>query len=135
MIGAILDTATGELVFVNAGHHPPVLALGDGSFQFLLGPRHPMIGIVSDRTFAPGEVTLPRNSALILYTDGVTDALSADGESFGEARLIATLDAASDRSATRLVDEIVAALDDFTGGTPQTDDIAVLALRYVGPDQ
>jgi sigma-B regulation protein RsbU (phosphoserine phosphatase) len=134
MIGAILDTATGELVFVNAGHHPPLLALGDGSFQFLLGPRHPMIGIVPDRTFAPGEATLPRNSALILYTDGVTDALTVDGESFGETRLIATLNAASDRSATRLVDEIVAALDDFTGGTAQTDDIAVLALRYVGPD-
>ena len=134
LIVAILDTATGELMFVNAGHDPPVFAVENGPFQFLLGPRHPMIGIVPDRIFAPGEATLPRDSVLVLYTDGVTDALSADGESFGEARLIAALNAAPDRSATGLVDEIVAALDQFTGGAAQTDDVAVLALRYVGPE-
>ena len=71
----------------------------------------------------------------MLYTDGVSDAQAADGEAFGEARLIATLNAAPERSAARLLDEIMAAVDRFTGDTAQTDDIAVLVLRYSGPVQ
>ena len=132
---ALLDTASGELMFVNAGHNPPVLALGDGPFDFLAGPRNPMVGIAADRAYLPGEATLPPGSVLVLYTDGVIDAEAADGEAFGEARLIATLNAAPERSAARLLDEIMAAVDRFTGDTAQTDDIAVLVLRYSGPAQ
>jgi phosphoserine phosphatase RsbU/P len=132
MIGAILDTATGELIFVNAGHNPPALALADGPFDFLVGPRHPMVGVVADRAFTPGEATLARNSVVVLYTDGVIDAISAEGEAFGEDRLIAALNASPDRGASRLLDEVLAAVDRFTGETPQTDDIALLVLRYLG---
>jgi len=132
---ALLDTSTGELAYVNAGHNPPALALGDGPFDLLAGPRNPMVGIVADRAYAPGEVTLSPNSVLVLYTDGVIEARAANGEQFGEARLIAALNAAPERGATRLVEEIMAAVDHFSGDTAQTDDIAVLVLRYLGPAQ
>jgi sigma-B regulation protein RsbU (phosphoserine phosphatase) len=132
---ALLDTASGELMFVNAGHNPPALALGDAPFDFLGGPRNPMVGVVADRAYTPGEVTLPPESVLVLYTDGVLDAEDANGEAFGEARLIATLNAAAERTAPRLLDDVMAAVDRFTGDTAQTDDIAVLVLRYSGPAQ
>ena len=130
---ALLDTATGKLTFVNAGHNPPLLALGDGSFELLIGPRNPVAGFVGTLTYGVGEVELPPGSALVLYTDGVIDAQTASGELFGEQRLLDTLNGAPGRSATQLVDGTMAALDGFVGGAAQADDIAVLALRYSGP--
>jgi len=130
---ALLDTATGSLLYVNAGHNPPALALGAGSFELLRGPRNPVAGFVRDRTYATGEVTLPPGSTLVLYTDGVIDAQAANGETFGERRLFETLEAAPDRGATLLVDRIMAAVDGFIGDAAPADDIAVLALRYSGP--
>ena len=132
---AVLDTANGELVFVNAGHNRPALAPGDGPFDFLAGPRNPMVGVAADRAYARGELTLPPGSTLVLYTDGVIDGRAASGEAFGEARLIAALNGAAERSPTRLIEEVMGAVDQFTGDTPQTDDIAILALRYLGPAQ
>ena len=132
-ICALLDTATGKLTFVNAGHNPPLLALGDGSFELLIGPRNPVAGFVGTLTYGVGEVELPPGSALVLYTDGVIDAQTASGELFGEQRLLDTLNGAPGRSATQLVDGAMAALDGFVVGAAQADDIAVLALRYSGP--
>ena len=130
---ALLDTATGDLAYLNAGHNAPALALGGAPFEFLAGPRNPLVGIAAGRAYAPGEVILPPGSVLVLYTDGVIDAQAADGQRFGEARLLATLNAAAERTAPRLVDEITSAVDRFAGDTPQTDDIAILVLRYSGP--
>jgi serine phosphatase RsbU (regulator of sigma subunit) len=129
---ALLDTATGKLAFVNAGHNPPLLALGDGSFELLIGPRNPVAGFVGTLSYGAGEVALPPGSALVLYTDGVIDAQAASGELFGEQRLLDALNRASGRSATQLVDDTMAALDGFVGDAAQADDIAVLALRYSG---
>jgi len=130
---ALLDTATGTLLYVNAGHNPPALALGAGSFELLTGPRNPVAGFVRDLTYATGEATLPPGSTLVLYTDGVIDAQAANRETFGERRLFETLAAAPDRGATPLVDRIMAAVDGFIGDAAPADDIAVLALRYSGP--
>jgi sigma-B regulation protein RsbU (phosphoserine phosphatase) len=130
---ALLDTATGSLLYVNAGHNPPALALGAGPFELLKGPRNPVAGFVGNLTYAAGEAVLPPGSTLVLYTDGVIDAQAANGETFGERRLFETLDAAPDRSATPLVDRIMAAVDGFIGDAAPADDIAVLALRYSGP--
>jgi len=130
---ALLDTATGSLLYVNAGHNPPALALGAGSFELLKGPRNPVAGFVRDRTYATGEATLPPGSTLVLYTDGVIDAQAANGEIFGERRLFETLEAAPDRGAAPLADRIMAAVDGFIGDAAPADDIAVLALRYSGP--
>jgi serine phosphatase RsbU (regulator of sigma subunit)/anti-sigma regulatory factor (Ser/Thr protein kinase) len=130
---ALLDTATGKLMFVNAGHNLPLLALGHGSFELLSGPRNPVAGFVGTLTYSAGEVALPPGSTLVLYTDGVIDAQAAGGELFGEQRLLDTLNGAPVRGATQLVEGIMAALDGFAGGAAQADDIAVLALRYAGP--
>ena len=129
---ALLDTATGKLSFVNAGHNAPLLAPRDGLFAFVSGPRNPVAGLVGTLGYSAGEVTLAPGSALVLYTDGVVDAQAADGELFGEQRLLAALDAAPERGAVNLVDATMAAVDRFVGDAAQADDVAVLALRYSG---
>ena len=129
---ALLDTATGKLSFVNAGHNAPLLAPRDGPFAFVSGPRNPVAGLVGTLAYSAGEVTLAPGSALVLYTDGVVDAQAADGGLFGEQRLLDALDAAPERGAVNLVDATMAAVDRFVGDAAQADDIAVLALRYSG---
>ena len=130
---ALLDTATGRLSFVNAGHNAPLLAPPGGAFAFVTGPRNPVAGLVGTLAYSAGEVTLEPGSALVLYTDGVVDAQAPDGELFAERRLLDALDAAPERGAANLVDSTMAAVDSFVGDAAQADDIAVLALRYSGP--
>ena len=130
---ALLDTATGTLAYVSAGHNPPALALGDGPFEFVAAPRNPVAGVVPDRSYIGGEVQLPPESVLLLYTDGVTDAQGAREDRFGSARLLATLNGAGERSATALIEATLAAVDRFAEGRAPFDDIALLALRYRSP--
>jgi serine phosphatase RsbU (regulator of sigma subunit) len=129
---AVLDTATGTLAYVNAGHNPPALALGAGGFGLLDGPRNPLAGIVDGLSYTGGELQLARDSVLLLYTDGVTDARNREGADFGVERLFATLNGAT-REAAALIEATIAAVDEFAGVVPQADDITLLALRYRGP--
>jgi serine phosphatase RsbU (regulator of sigma subunit)/anti-sigma regulatory factor (Ser/Thr protein kinase) len=130
---ALLDIAAGTLAYVSAGHAPPAIARGDGRFALLDAPRNPVAGVVEGASYAGGEAQLSPGTALVLYSDGVTEAQAAGGETFGAARLLATLDGARDRSPTALVEATTAAVERFAGDAPQSDDITVLALRFRGP--
>jgi serine phosphatase RsbU (regulator of sigma subunit)/anti-sigma regulatory factor (Ser/Thr protein kinase) len=128
---AVLDTVSGTLAYVSAGHNPPALRHGAGGFGLLDGPRNPLAGIVDGLSFTGGELQLAPGSVLVLYTDGVTDASNREGAHFGVERLLATLDAAA-QDATSLIEATIGAVDDFAGVVPQSDDITLLALRYRG---
>jgi anti-sigma regulatory factor (Ser/Thr protein kinase)/CRP-like cAMP-binding protein len=130
---AVLDTATGKLAYVSAGHPAPALARGDGLFRALEATRNPVVGVVESAAYAGGEVELTPGSALVLRTDGATDAQTWSREAFGEARLLEALNDADDRSAAALIEDTIAAIDRFVGDAPQADDITLLALRYRGP--
>lgn len=130
---AVLDTATGRLEYVSAGHPAPALARGDGLFRPLETVRNPVLGVVADAAYASGTIDLPPGSALVLRTDGATDAQTWSREAFGDARLLDALNEADDRSAAALVEDTVAAIDRFVGDAPQPGDITLLALRYRGP--
>jgi CRP-like cAMP-binding protein/anti-sigma regulatory factor (Ser/Thr protein kinase) len=130
---AVLDTATGKLAYVSAGLPPPALARGDGLFRPLDAARNPVAGVVENAAYSGGEVVLPPGSALVLHTDGVTDAQAWSREAFGGARLLEALNDADDRSAQALIEDTMAAIDRFVGDAPQSDDITLLALRYRGP--
>jgi CRP-like cAMP-binding protein len=129
----VLDTATGKLEYVSAGHPAPALARGDGLFRPLDAARNPVVGVVENAVYSGGEVELPPGSALVLRTDGVTDAQTWSREAFGDARLFEALNDADDRSAAALIEDTIAVLDRFVGDAPQFDDITLLALRYRGP--
>lgn len=131
---AVLDTATGRLSCVNAGHNPALLGAPGQDFTPLDVARNTVVGILGDIGFRCTDVQLPPGSVLVLFTDGVTEAESETGEQFGSVRLLATLDAASGGSSTDVVHAAVDAVVTFSGSAPRTDDIAVLALRFRGAD-
>ena len=126
---AVLDTRSGLLSCASGGHTSPVL-LRPGEPPRLLADRPgTVIGIQQNMVFEPREVQLHTGDALLLYTDGVTEAFDPAGELFGEERLLESLREVAP-SAKDLVERVLAAVRTFARGAPQSDDIALLALRF-----
>jgi sigma-B regulation protein RsbU (phosphoserine phosphatase) len=128
---ALLDTTTGRLSYVNAGHCPPLVSPPGKPFRALAEPRNPVIGIVDGFSYVGGELMLEPGTSVVLYTDGVTEASSATQGDFGSARLTAAIDGA-ERRAAALLEATLSAVAEFAGAEPQSDDIAVLVARYLG---
>jgi sigma-B regulation protein RsbU (phosphoserine phosphatase) len=128
----ILDLGTLTAHYVNAGHNPPLLAIGDAPFAYLAEPTNPIVGMIEGLEYRSGEVKLAPGSVLLLYTDGVTEAEDRDVNMLGEDRLLERLNAAVTRKAGDLVDAVFAEVNEFAGDAPQSDDITVLAIRLAG---
>ena len=124
---AAYSNATRSLVYVNAGHNPPLLLRVDGTVV-RLREGGPVLGLFPDVTFTTGGAQLAPGDRLVLYTDGVTEALNDEGEEFGEDRLLAAMSAdASDAEASHRA--VLAAHAAFTGSAPRTDDMTLLIAR------
>jgi sigma-B regulation protein RsbU (phosphoserine phosphatase) len=122
------DRMTHRLRYVNCGHMPPfLLRAGEGSVS-RLEPTATVLGAFPEMDSEEGIVHLSPGDALLLYSDGVTDAESADGGDFGEARLAAVLTAARTGNAEEIVDKVIRAAQEF-GSEVQQDDITAVALR------
>jgi serine phosphatase RsbU (regulator of sigma subunit) len=129
----VLDLATGELTYSNAGHTPPMIVKAGGHVELLATEPALPLGVVEDYAYAVQRCTLAPADAIVLYTDGITEAEAASGELFGQARLIDLLSRCADLRPDALVERMFAAVGQFAVGAPQSDDIAVLVLRYNAP--
>jgi serine phosphatase RsbU (regulator of sigma subunit) len=125
----VLDPVTGALVYVNAGHEPPIIFGADG-IKRDLRPTGPVVGIFSEIDFAVGVAQLEPRDTLLMFTDGVTEALNVSGELFELERLHELLERPQE-SALALLDHIAAALREHQGEAAQFDDIAMLAVRRI----
>lgn len=125
----LLDPASGELVYINGGHEPPLI-LGPAGVIGRLETTGPVVGIFPDLDFAVGEARLEPGQTLLIYTDGVTDAQNPDSAFFSQDRLL-SLAAQPTSSATALLERIEASLRDHIAGARQFDDITMLAARRV----
>ncbi len=124
---------SGELVYCNAGHPPPLRAEATGAAGAVAAaPAGIALGVLEDATYEPARVTLVPGEVLLLVTDGVTEAINPRGELFSDARLLREFAACSAESATQIVDRVLDAVNAFAGAAPQEDDITVLALRFKG---
>jgi serine phosphatase RsbU (regulator of sigma subunit) len=125
------DDATRRLAYVNCGHNPPLLLRTSRQASWL-SPTAPAVGLLPGWSCSVGQVTLEPGDTLIIYSDGLTEAMDDEGECFGEERL---LDLA-ERSASLPVDGLVAALIDdvqrFTGAV-QEDDLTLVVARAHPP--
>jgi serine phosphatase RsbU (regulator of sigma subunit) len=121
---------TGDFVFANAGHHPPlVFRSGDQSLEEL-ERGETALGVLEGVQFRKHAHSLAAGDTMILYTDGVTEALSAEGAFYGEERLwdfVRSL--CGDRSAQETLDGIVGAVADFIGDNSPSDDLTLMVLR------
>jgi sigma-B regulation protein RsbU (phosphoserine phosphatase) len=128
MFCAIYDPSSGRLTYANAGHNPPVLARADGG-TLELDADGAAIGILDRVDFEERTDDIGPGDCLLLYTDGVVEALDPVSEPFGEERLAETVSAMAPAGADAVIQTIVDALNDFTGGAHQRDDITMVALR------
>lgn len=130
---ARLDLATGELVFSNAGHNPPLILGPGGSARWLRLPPGLVLGAVPGAAYGTGSLTLARGEVVLAYTDGVTEAMDLQGRMFTEGRLLESARALAGASPQELVDGLDAAVRAFALGAVQSDDVALLAVEYTGP--
>jgi sigma-B regulation protein RsbU (phosphoserine phosphatase) len=128
----VLDLRDGALQLASAAHEPPLLVHADGRREFLDVPTTPPLGVDVVDDYPTWHGRLAPGDTLLAYTDGVTEAFTADDRPFGVERLLAVpLPADAPGAACgRLVDAVHA----FVAGAPASDDITVLALRYDRPD-
>jgi serine phosphatase RsbU (regulator of sigma subunit) len=129
----VLDPHSGSLAYANAGHNPPLLVTG--STISALSTSGIPLGIEEQATWQVRSVDIPVESALVLYTDGVTEAHNARAELFEMARLEATLRAHSRLGAQAVQQAILDAIQAFVGDEPPSDDVTlVVACRTAGND-
>lgn len=124
---AELDTATGTLRYVNAGHNPPFL-LATGQPPARLGATGVVLGVVPSSTYEAMEVVLEPGDRLLLYTDGVTEAANPSDEEYGDGRLEAYVRDRGAEPGRQLLDGIVADVLRFCGVARPHDDMTLMCL-------
>jgi sigma-B regulation protein RsbU (phosphoserine phosphatase) len=127
----VLDARTGDLDYCNAGHPQPLLLRSGEASSPSEGALHlPLVSI--QRPYCTGRMTMQPGDRLVLYTDGVVEAEASDGARFGEKRLLDVLRPVDGEPAETMVHRAFAALEAFAGLDRRPEDLAVLALRYLG---
>jgi serine phosphatase RsbU (regulator of sigma subunit)/DNA-binding NarL/FixJ family response regulator len=131
----VLRPETGRLIYCNAGHNPPIILRGDQTkAPETLEKTGMALGAIEDADWQLGQAQLEPGDALILYTDGITDAQNQEAEFFGRVRLLDTLKQESDRLANsgnlaaHLQLALMEQVQEFMGATPQYDDMTLLIL-------
>ncbi|MFF6886523.1 PP2C family protein-serine/threonine phosphatase [Streptomyces sp. NPDC012421] len=133
MFFGVLDPVTGNLVYINGGHNPPVLVSDDGSDPVFLEPTGPAVGVMPDVTFSLGYAQISPGDTLFIYTDGVTEARAGSGGFFGEDAMVEQLTAAAGRGE-ELLDHMDGVLDAFVGAAEQSDDITMMTVHWRAPE-
>ncbi len=130
----VLDLRTGRLKYSNAGHEPPVIVRRDAQPEFLPVPEGFLLGVEEESSYQTMEIELEPGDKLIVYTDGVTEAVNAAGEFYSHANLMATVRSCWSLSVEGIATEILGSVKLFSLGIPQADDITVLALSFAGAE-
>ena len=125
---AELDAATGDVVYVNAGHNVPILRKKSGAMERLEAGGIP-VGILAESAYQVGTTRLERGDWLVIFTDGVVEAVNGKDQEYGEAALIRLVDRESGSAPADLLRSLLAELDGYVGNTPQHDDITCLLLK------
>lgn len=126
----ILEISTGQFIYVNAGHNPPLLRHAGGGFEWLKSrPGFVLAGMEGVR-YRENVMRLVPGDCLYLYTDGVTEATDGNQELFGEERLLAALNDQPGLPVHELLPKIKGCIDAFVGEAEQFDDITMLGLEY-----
>jgi serine phosphatase RsbU (regulator of sigma subunit) len=127
MLIAALDLRVGELQLATAGHPPPLFADGE-SFQPLRIEPQLVLGVDRQATFETQHYALPKQSSLLLYTDGVVDCLSPTGDRFGRDRLQRALYGRYD-SAQKMLNHLMTEVENFRGNQELADDLTLVAIQ------
>jgi sigma-B regulation protein RsbU (phosphoserine phosphatase) len=128
---AIFDVQTGVITYCNAGHNPPYLISPDGTLTQIGRCEGIALGVSkSDSFFQQKELKLNPGDILLLYTDGVTEAMNPQGALFGEERLEKTLRDNRQKPLKELLESVLASVKQFAGEREQSDDITLFGIKF-----
>jgi sigma-B regulation protein RsbU (phosphoserine phosphatase) len=127
----VLDTQTGEVEYTNAGHNPPYLVVS-GNVSMLEKTGDIALGVMEGVRYSAGRCRLQTGDVMVLYTDGITEAMNAQNDFYTDKRLGEQLSASQGESSRGVIRRILEDVRAFAGDTPQSDDMTMLVLRYRG---
>ena len=130
----VYDSDTGTLQYANAGHPPPYVRHSDGRFEKLPVKKGLMVGVNDAVRYRTDAVSVSDTDTFFCYTDGVNEAFNAEGEQFGREHLETVLNASKGLDAEGIVGSVRAAVKEFAGKQPQSDDITMLCFIIRRPN-
>ena len=128
MILGIVDTQTGRMVYGQGGHNPPIRVPLKGKPTYE-PPGGMPLGVFDDAKFGERELVLEKGETLLVYTDGVTEAMNLAKDLFGEDRLERAVEGGAVLSAEKLTERVVEKVEEFVGEAERSDDITLLAIQ------
>jgi sigma-B regulation protein RsbU (phosphoserine phosphatase) len=126
---AIYNTKTGFITYSNAGHNPPHLLRADGKIEELPRPKNTIVGAFDGVEYKEDTLQLEHGDTLVMFTDGVTEAMNPEKEEFGTKRLDDILGSLTGKSCQQVIETVRAAIKEFADGAEQSDDITMLVLK------
>ena len=128
----IYNVTTGLLRYCNGGHNAPCLMHTNGRAELMKVEPNFIVGALDGMNYKGDEMTLGKGETLLLYTDGVTEAVNPTLQEYGEERMLATLSGTAGKNCRETIDGLLQSVRDFAGEAEQSDDITILALKRLG---
>jgi len=129
---SILNTKTGEILYTNAGHNPPLIIRKGNDVTWLEGVRNIVAGAMENSVYRTEKLILQAGDRLFMYTDGVTEAMNEREEQFTSERLKKEVTDLYGRYIQEIVAEIMEKVISFAHGVPQSDDITMMVVEFKG---
>ena len=130
VIIGILNVKSGIFNYINAGHNLPLLVEGGNNSKYLKSDKGILLGINENAEYTSSQLQLAKDDVLVLYTDGITEAMNNQYEIYTDERFQKLLTNQKNLTAASTVEEIITGVKQFTGSAPQSDDLTLLVLRY-----
>lgn len=129
---ATFDYVSGEMAFANAGHNPPLVVRAGGTVEWLDLPEGLVLGVDGTLGYDVRSIALSPGDKVVVYTDGVTEAMNEARQLFSEQRLFDEVAARVHLEPKEMCEELMAAVKTHAGAAPQSDDITVMVMAYRG---
>jgi serine phosphatase RsbU (regulator of sigma subunit) len=119
----------GRLTYCNAAQNPPLLFSNGGWTRLEVGGT--LVGAFANTLYEQAECHLRPGDTIVLFSDGIVEARNVEGEEFGEQRIRETVEPGVGEPVERILDRLLGALEEFTRGIPQADDLTAVVVRYL----
>lgn len=129
---ATINLRTGQVTYTNAGHNPPMIKRASGDVDEVPDAHGPVLGAMEGMEYGESSINLGPGDVLLVFTDGVTEAMNKEGSLYSDARLLQTIQNISEISADSILKTVCRSVDDFALGAEQADDITMITLQYTG---
>ncbi len=126
---AIYNIKTGDIQYCNGGHNSPYILRANGTIEQLPVSPNGIVGVVKGLEFKGAETHLDAGDTIIMYTDGVNEAINSQEEEYGDARMEETLKSLNGKTCREVIDGQLASVKAFAGDAEQSDDITIMAVR------